>query len=970
MTKDSGSNVPSEAEAAEAVIDIPANETLVNAVEIETSAEDTVDDETSASSTTTTTTTTVPFSFLPTFSTATLFARKYQGPAADGERTWLLGNHPASASALVLPVSVGEDDTLYPPIATAATADPVGLSAWWARLRPKNANANLPASTPPTSTYQQLPGAFSSSDREVDPLLVPNNPAAFSLSNWFRERLSLLHQQSRASRQRAAESWDALNACMGIMANFIVEFLAVGLYISALLWIFKRPATSPPVTFPPPDTDLPPPPPPVDPLPLPPVLEPSVLCTTKECVVASANILTAIDNSINPCNDFYNGAWIKSHSIPSSSSSQSIATVVTTNNNRVLKSLLTKSETSPNDPKSAEIFNKMKSFYNSCTSHQSDNDLTSQLVSSVSSKIIAKTPIIVSTFPIGRPQLRANSLTEIIVSSHEIGANPLFTIGTVSDPLYPTVRIVTIVPWETSLLGLGARELYSNETTLRTYQKSIENALTASFENKKDWKAVAEKIVLFEQDLVKILPNRTEIFEKDEFTATLAELQSAAPFISWTYFFSLSLSSTQVNSAMRISIPGGLDYFSHLSDLILSLKTTEPIDGYFIWHSVWKWAKFTGKNFRSTLTDLRLLLSGVKDTGDEVDEDARSLVCLDALTDAMSDAVARWFIEEAFNDDDQKAAEKMMNEIKASFQSALPFYRWLDIQTSSEAQKKLAAILATAGFDPSILDPEKLAYRYAPINPKPDKFMQNVIAAKTASVKYILGRIDEPVDRREQTYPVTKVNANYNPGANSIMINVGILQSPYFSTSQPLYLNYGAGGAVMGHELTHAFDNTGRKYDASGKSRDWWTPQTSEKFNQLTQCFVNQYSNYSVIGPDRIPINLDGELTLGENIADNGGLLRALEAWREDRSRHGGGARNGKLPGLEEFSEEQLFFIGYGQSWCQNVRPETLRGQVLSNEHAPAEWRVNGAVSNSLDFAKAFKCPVGSPLNPIEKCKI
>ncbi|KAJ3024848.1 UNVERIFIED_CONTAM: Endothelin-converting enzyme 2 [Siphonaria sp. JEL0065] len=803
----------------------------------------------------------------------------------------------------------------------------------------------------------------------------------FDASSWILDKWTIVKRQTIQGGQRINETWDAgmnyinerytpdQKQYAGLLAAIVI-----GLYVISIVFIYNPPRSRPPVVVPPPDTDLPPPPP-TDPFPppRPPVLEPAPLCTSKDCVVASANILLSIDEYVDPCEDFYQyscGNWIKNHPIRSTSSKETSITVMNTKNNAVLKSLLVQSKPPPpNDPTSITVFNKMKILYSSCKSHQSDSSSVSQLALHLTKAFIPKTPIIISTFPIGEPLLRATNLVELLASAQEVGLSTLFTIGVQPSPLNPSTRIPTILPWETATLGLGARSLYENETVLEVYESSIASALGVVLGNRKDWKKVAKEVVWFEKEIAKIMPPAEELFDNEESVTTLSQLQSAAPFISWTHYFRLSLATNALHSETKVSIPS-LKYFSDLSTLVLKVRNTEAIDGYFLWSAVWKWGQqYGGKDVKRALGSLKLLLTGVR--GDEiVGGDVWDEVCLGAVTEAMGDAVARWFIEEAFGDDSVKAADSMMESIKTSFQVALPAYKWLDMQTNAEAQKKLAAVLVTSGFDPSILDSMKLAYRYLPINPKPDSFLTNLLSAKSASTKYKLGRIDEPIDRREADYPVTSVNAAYNAGSNSIMMNAGIMQPPCFSRTQPSYLNYGACGSVMGHELTHGFDDSGRKYDASGKSRDWWTPTTAEQFNERAQCFVDQYSNYTVKGPDGKVFHVDGKLTLGENIADNGGLLRALEAWSSDRAAKGGGLRNGALPGLDEFSEEQLFFLGYGQLWCSNMRPESLRTQVLTNEHAPPEWRVNGVVSNSLDFAKAFKCPVGSKMNPIEKCKL
>jgi endothelin-converting enzyme len=200
------------------------------------------------------------------------------------------------------------------------------------------------------------------------------------------------------------------------------------------------------------------------------------------------------------------------------------------------------------------------------------------------------------------------------------------------------------------------------------------------------------------------------------------------------------------------------------------------------------------------------------------------------------------------------------------------------------------------------------------------------------------------------------VNAYYSPNLNEIVFPAGIMQPPMFSGDLPDYISYGSFGAIAGHELTHGFDDHGAKYDANGKLRDWWDTFTTSNFDKKTQCFDKQYSKYFVIGPDGDKIYVNGKLTLGENIADAGGLNAAFRAWKAREA--AAGKPDPKIKGLEEFTSEQLFFISYGNAWCDKTRAAALQQQVFTDAHSPAEFRVLGTTANAVDFRKAFNCPV------------
>ncbi|KAF9949043.1 Endothelin-converting enzyme 2 [Mortierella alpina] len=231
--------------------------------------------------------------------------------------------------------------------------------------------------------------------------------------------------------------------------------------------------------------------------------------------------------------------------------------------------------------------------------------------------------------------------------------------------------------------------------------------------------------------------------------------------------------------------------------------------------------------------------------------------------------------------------------------------------------------------------------------------------------------LNKPVDKRRIIGFPGAVNAYYSPLMNSIVLPAGILSPPFFHVDHPEYLNYAGIGMVTGHEIGHAFDNEGRKFDSTGRLVNWWSKSSLKVFNRKAQCFVRQYNNFTVQGPGGKSHHVDGARTLGENIADNAGLKKAYEAWQTQfQSDPMSKTHNNKrLPGLDSFTFEQLFFIQFGRVWCSKTKPETDVG-LLADEHSPAKWRINGVAKNSKYFAKAFNCKPGTPMNPIKKCDL
>ncbi|CAG7724758.1 unnamed protein product, partial [Allacma fusca] len=212
------------------------------------------------------------------------------------------------------------------------------------------------------------------------------------------------------------------------------------------------------------------------------------------------------------------------------------------------------------------------------------------------------------------------------------------------------------------------------------------------------------------------------------------------------------------------------------------------------------------------------------------------------------------------------------------------------------------------------------------------------------------------------TYPGV-VNAFYIPQYNSITFPAGILQPPLYRSRGPESINYGGIGVVIGHEITHGFDDQGSQFDDEGNAKDWWTEEILRRFLEKAQCIIDQYSGFETeVG------NVNGDLTSGENIADNGGVRQSYLAYQNWIKNNNGGQEELRLPGLEQITPDQLFFLGYGNIWCESITLEALQNQLLGDPHSPARFRVLGALHNSATFAEKWGCPVGSPMNPSDKC--
>eukprot|EP00833_Pecoramyces_ruminatium_P008410 jgi/Orpsp1_1/1182442/evm.model.c7180000081279.1 len=342
--------------------------------------------------------------------------------------------------------------------------------------------------------------------------------------------------------------------------------------------------------------------------------------------------------------------------------------------------------------------------------------------------------------------------------------------------------------------------------------------------------------------------------------------------------------------------------------------------------------------------------------------------CTEFINNTMGMAVSKYYIKKYYDGNIKESNEKIIENIKEAMINRIPNMSWLDESTSAYAINKIKNISNHIGYPDYVMQPKKLYDLYEGLETVPDDYFTNILNLNTYSYQYTFKKLVEKVDKDKWAMNPHEVNAYYRPTANSINFPAGIFQPPYYSPNVPDYLTYGGIGAVIGHELLHSLDDSGKQFDEHGDLHKWWDESTESKFKELTQCFIEQYDSYYIDEEDHV----NGKLTLNENLADNGGVARAFEAWELSKSKNPEKAKenNKKLPGLTEFTPEQLFFISFGQDWCSKMRPGYAKQIVKTNEHSPANFRVIGVISNSEQFAKTFNCPANTKMNPDKKCLI
>jgi endothelin-converting enzyme/putative endopeptidase len=323
--------------------------------------------------------------------------------------------------------------------------------------------------------------------------------------------------------------------------------------------------------------------------------------------------------------------------------------------------------------------------------------------------------------------------------------------------------------------------------------------------------------------------------------------------------------------------------------------------------------------------------------------------CVRAIDSGMGEALGRPFVKRTLGTEGKARVVEMIKEIEQSMQRNLEKLSWMDDATKQAAFQKLSKIAN------KISNPDEWR-NYDKLEIKRDSYLQNSQRSDAFEYARQLAKIGKPIDRNEWQMSPPTVNAYYDAQFNEMVFPAGILQPPFYANAVPRATNFGGIGMVMGHELTHGFDDEGRQFDAAGNLKDWWSPKVNSEFEQRAACVEKQFDGYVVLGD----LHVNGKLTLGENIADLGGLKLSYKALM---AKPEAGPRG-------EFSREQEFFLGFAQGWCGKMRDEALRHLVSTNPHSPPNLRVNGPLSNLPEFAQAFSCKVDAKMVKKDRCEV
>ncbi len=646
-------------------------------------------------------------------------------------------------------------------------------------------------------------------------------------------------------------------------------------------------------------------------------------------------VVSSMDPAADRCADFYRyscGGWLDATELPADQTRwiRSFSTL-TERNLEIVRGLLEAAATAPGAADTDR--HRIGTFYASCLDEKRID----------ARGAIPLAPMLERIEAIDGPAALLATTAEL----HRGGAAPFFSFGTLPDFRNPDVEIGYL---SQGGLGLPDRDDYlsadaKKRQILAGYRDHVAQMFELAGAKAKAARADAGRVVAFETELARASRARAEMRERDQLYHRLdrAGLDLLAPALPWRLYFETAGRADFTD--LNIAVP---EFFEALARLAAATPV-ETLRAYLRWTAINSSAAALSRPFaEADFAFYGRALRGQKEI------EPRWKRCVAATTGALGEAIGKLYVEREFAGGSKEVALEMIGDIASAFEASLAELAWMDETTAARAVAKARKISHKVGSPDSWRD-------YSRLRVEPGRFFENVVAGQVFEWERQLAKIGGPVDRDEWLTTPQRVNAYYDPLANEIVFPAGILQPPFFHVDYPAAMNYGAAGAVVGHELTHAFDDQGRRTDGDGVPRQWWEPEATARFETAARCVADQYARFEV----EPGVHVDGELTLGENLADLGGLKQAFRAYRGWQARHG--APEPLVPGLDDV---QLFFVAWAQTWCALATPEYLRQQVTVDPHSPTRFRAIGTTMNSPDFQRAFACASGAPMVAAPLCTI
>jgi putative endopeptidase len=641
-----------------------------------------------------------------------------------------------------------------------------------------------------------------------------------------------------------------------------------------------------------------------------------------------------LDTTCSACSDFFdyaNGAWLRTAQIPATKTSLGSFGLLSDRNEAVVHSILDDDAAALRTATVKPGTNQWKigTFYASC---MDTAGIAARGIEPLRSALDAIAAI--------------NSTSDMVrvfaAADRRSGVAP-FAVGPSPDPKN---NQETIVSASQGGLGLPDREYYiktdtRSEELRRQYVDHVARMLQLIGESQSQATADADKVMALESALARAALPRVAMRDPNAVyhKMSLGEFQRVTPHIDWHAY--LAAVGGGRATTVNVRTPA---FFSALDSLITAVSL-EDWKTYLRWHAAAGAAPLLGPSF--VAEDFRFnstLMRGVQE------QEPRWRRCAAATNAALGWAVGQEYVKRNFTPEARARAAQMVDNLVSALRERIALLDWMSPATKRQATAKLDAFLRKIAYPDSWRN-------YSTLLVRPGAYFENVSSAGEWNRRRGWARLGKPVDRTEWSMVPPTVNASYSATLNQIQFPAGILQPPFFDPNADDAVNYGGIGAVIGHEMSHGFDDQGRQFDAQGNLRDWWTAEDATKYKAEAQRIVDQFNDYTVVDSTT---HVNGRLTLGENIGDFGGLTVAYAALEKALAARR--ARGETIAAIDGFTPEQRFFLSWAQIWREIQRPEAERLQVATNPHAPAKWRVNGPLSNMPEFKQAWGCKDGDPM--------
>ncbi|XP_075972535.1 endothelin-converting enzyme 1-like isoform X1 [Anticarsia gemmatalis] len=683
-------------------------------------------------------------------------------------------------------------------------------------------------------------------------------------------------------------------------------------------------------------------------------------CLSEECVGTASRILQALNKDVDPCTDFYEfacGGWIKRNPVPDWATSWDQLARLREQLVSDLRELLEAKD----DDGLPQSVRKAKSLYRTCVNTDKLEVEGIKPIQNVleSLGLPANPPVEAST---------NFSWVEVAGRGRRVLALNVLLSVQVAEDVRNTSRnrvVIEQVPPGFSERYLLQPEQFSHE--LEQYHKYIKSMMTIA-DSTTDAGQFADDIIDFSKKLAKIMTpvevrrSGTHLFHEVS-VQQLIQGSTGGPAQwkehDWNRYLELVFANTSVTLHPHTDrvIVMDLPYLQKLS--VLLSETKPVIIERFLWWSVFStMAPMTLSAFRELGFEFSRAVFGLQQ------RTPRWKSCTANVNSNFGVALSYLYVKRHFDQTSRQKAIEMIEDVRSAFADAVQELDWMDSTTRLKTLNKLKAIRNFVGFPAWLLTHEQLDKHYKHAEVVEGNLFETYLKLTWSAVKKSLESLREKPDRNRWVATATTVNAFYSATLNSVTFPAGILQPPFYGNGIEA-INYGSIGAIMGHEVTHGFDDQGRRYDEEGNLKQWWSAATLEHYHSKVQCIIDQYSKYHM--PQLPNYTVHGFNTQGENIADNGGLRAALNAYSLF-SKRVPLARRDALPGLPDYKPDQLFFLGFAQIWCGNSTVGALKSKMVEGVHSPNKIRVIGTLSNSKEFAEAWQCPTGSPMNPEHKC--